>query len=290
VPNVWPGAYREVSVTDVDVPLQADSLRRHLIGRECYRKTEYLVVRNGGQTALVRVAAESRVPLFAPIIRVELLATREETAYVVDPELDTGVPSQLARAAARVPDARCVVVEGRYHHVSFLFEPDPIRVRVREIVPPRPAKLLDQAQRVLDVAEDLPPMLLEPELVELSTLSHGAEHVLLPCRGAAISIEGAVASYLDERPPREDWALLGCARSREIHRWFYGDDAPGTDTCPRRLRGRDDGLLLTKCCLLEDAIETASSSVVVPWGASLAQVADALRALARMADPAWQPA
>jgi hypothetical protein len=287
---VWPRAYREVSVTELGVPLEVESLRRHLIGRECYRKTEYLVVRNGDQAALARIAAESRVPLFAPITDVDLLAAPDETRYVVEPSLDTGVPAQLAQAAARWPGTRCVVVEGRYHHVSFLLDPAPIRVRVREIVPPRPAKLLDQAQRVLDVSEDLPPMLLEPELIELSTFWNGAEHVLLPCRGAAISIEGTVASYLDQRPAREAWTLLGCARSQEIHRWFYGDDAPGADTCPRRVRDHDGGLLLTKCCLLEDAIESDARRVVVPWGASLAQVADALRTLAKMADPAWQPA
>lgn len=290
MPNVWPGAYREVSVADVGVPLDEECLRRHLIGRECYRKTEYLVVRNHDQTALVRVEAESRVPLFAPICHLDLLAGPDETRYIVEPELDTGVPSQLARVAARLPGSRCVVVEGRYHHVSFLLDPDPIRVRVREIVPPWPAKLLDQAERVLDVADDLPPIVLEPDLVELDSLSNGAAHVLLPCRGAAIAVDGAVTSYLDQRPTRQDWTLLGCARSREIHRWFYGDDAPGTDTCPRRLPDHRGGLVLTKCCLLEDAIETDVDRVVVPWGASLTQIAHALRALARMADPSWQPA
>jgi hypothetical protein len=290
VPNITPRAYREVSVADVDVPLDEMSLRSHLLGRECYRRTEYLVVRSSGRAALVRVAAATRGPLFAPIDAVEMLATPDETCYMVDPDVDTGVPSQMARIAAAVPEARCVVVEGRYHHVSFLLDPAPIRIRVRELVPPRPAKLLDQAQRVLDVADDLPPMLLEPELVELSTLWQGDGDVLLPCRGAAVSLPGSSSWYLDQRPPRQPWTLLGCSRSREIHRWFYGDDAPGPDTCPRRMRNHGDGLLLTKCCLLEDTIDAEADRAVVPWGASLRQIEDALRALARVADPSWQPA
>jgi hypothetical protein len=289
VPNVVPSAYRQVSVADVDVPLNETSLRRFLLGRECYRRTEYLVARRDGRVALLHVASASRIPLFAPVTALELLAGPDEAVSVIDPDVDTGVPSQMARVADAHPGARCVVVEGRYHHVSFLLDPAPIRVRVREIVPPWPPKLLDQTRRVLDVAEDLPPIVLEPELVELSSLSPEAGDVLLPCRGSAITIGDAATWYLDQRPPRQDWTLVGCARSREIHRWFYGDDAPGPDTCPRKMDDGADGLVLTKCCLLEDSIDVLPRGVVVPWGASLVQIGAALRALATLCDPSWQP-
>jgi hypothetical protein len=133
-------------------------------------------------------------------------------------------------------------------------------------------------------------MLLEPEIVELSSVWQGGGDVLLPCRGAAVAVAGATTWDLDQRPPRQPWTLLGCARSHEIHRWFYGNDAPGPDTCPRRMPDAGDGLLLTKCCLLEDTIEAGEHRAVVPWGASLRQIEDALRALAAVADPSWQPA
>jgi hypothetical protein len=181
------------------------------------------------------------------------------------------------------------VVEGRYSHVSFLLDPDPVRVRVCEVVPPHPPKLLDQAQRVLDVAEDLPPMVLEPELVELESLAADSAVVLLPCRGAGVELGDREAHYLDERPAERDWMLLGCARSRQLHRWFYGRGAPGPDTCPRTLASYS-GPLLTKCCLLEDRTEIDGDVAVVPWGASLEQVRHALAALARRSDPAWAPA
>ena len=190
--------------------------------------------------------------------------------------------------AAEHPGARAVVVEGRYAHVSFLFEPDPIRIRVREVVPPQPAKLLDQAQRVLDVAEGLPPIVLEPELVELESLAGDAPVVLLPCRGSGISLDDRTAYYLDERPSDHDWVLLGCARSRQIHQWFYGRAAPGVDTCPRTMPPAE-GPLLTKCCLLEDRVEVDGDVAVVPWGATLGQVGDALAALARRSDTTWAP-
>jgi hypothetical protein len=289
VTNVRPDAYRDVSVATVDVPLTADDLTRHFLGRECYRRTRYLVVRNGSGTALIGVRPADPEPLFSPAAEVEVLALPDETVYVERPDVDTGVPSQVARVAVEHPGARAVVVEGRYAHVSFLLDPAPMRIRVREVVPPWPAKLLDQAQRVLDVAEDLPPIVLEPELVELAALADDAPVVLLPCHGAGVSLEGKEAFYLDQRPSEQEWVLLGCARSRQIHQWFYGHGAPGIDTCPRTM-APSEGLLLTKCCLLEDHVEVDGDVAVVPWGATLEQVGDALAALARRSDPSWAPA
>jgi hypothetical protein len=287
--NRRPGAYREVSVARVEIPLTVESLTEHFLGRECYRRTRYVVVRNGEATALVAIEPADPEPLFSPAASVEVLALPAETAYLRLPDIDTGVPSQLAKVTRGQPGAQAVVVEGRYSHVSFLLDPDPLRVRVCEVVPPHPPKLLDQAQRVLDVAEDLPPMVLEPELIELESLAADAAVVLLPCRGAGIRLGDREAHYLDERPPESDWMLLGCARSRQLHRWFYGRGAPGPDTCPRALAS-DSGPLLTKCCLLEDRTEIDGDVAVVPWGASLEQVRQALAALARRCDPAWAPA
>jgi hypothetical protein len=287
--NRRPRAYREVSVARVEVPLTAGSLTEHFLGRECYRRTRYVVVRNGDATAIVRVEPADPEPLFSPAASVEVLALPAETTYLRLPDVDTGVPSQLAKVAGGQRGARAVVVEGRYSHVSFLLDPDPVRVRVCEVVPPHPAKLLDQAQRVLDLADDLPPMVLEPELVELESLAADAPVVLLPCRGAGIRLGDQEVHYLDERPAERDWMLLGCARSRQLHQWFYGRGAPGPDTCPKTLAAVS-GPRLTKCCLLEDHIEIDGDVVVVPWGASLEQVRQALVALARRCDLAWAPA
>ena len=230
--NRRPTAYREVSVARVDFPLTADNLTEHFLGRECYRRTRYVVVRNGADTALVGV--EPRRPGAAVLAAPPPSRCWRFPARPVDvrrPDIDTGVPSQLAKVAVEHPGARAVVVEGRYSHVSFLLDPDPLRVRVREVVPPHPAKLLDQAQRVLDVADDLPPIVLEPELIELdSLLGDAPRRAAAVPRGGHSSSDGRETHYLDERPPDQDWALLGCARSRQIHQWFYGRHAPRAPT------------------------------------------------------------
>ena len=280
-------------MADIEVPLGPDDLRDHFVGREAYRRTEYIVARHGGEVAVLRVRKASDGPLFSPITEVEVLAGPDEAVEVLAPQIDTGVPSQLARAAAEMaPGVRCVVVRGRYEHVNFILEPSRIPLRIVEVVPPEPAKLVDQVARVLDLAEDLPPVDVRAEAIDLCTLAQRlpADHYLFPCRGSGAEAPGAVVDFLDRRPPRADWVLVGCARSRQIHEHLYGDFPPSVEMCPRELVGTVDGPTLTKCCLLEDRVEREGSLVVVPWGASLDEVREGLRTVLATVEPAWAPA
>src|SRR5262249_60157493 len=117
-----------------------------------------------------------------------------------------------------------------------------------------------------------------------------ARHSLFPCRageggqgrlpGRAGPDDAVPISYLDEIPERAPWTLVGCARSRSIHDWFYGGDVPVVDMCPRNLAGQGDpadtAVVMTKCCLLEEQVGRDKGLVVVPWGASLAQIREGL--------------
>jgi hypothetical protein len=316
--NLVPSQYRNVSVADVPVALDEESLRGHLLGRPVYRRTRYVVARHGDASAVIEVSKESELPLFSPVVEMSVLAGPDETAFVDAPETDTAVPTQLARVAAQqAPGARCVIVRGRYGHVSFILDPAPIRIGVVEVVPPWPPKLADQLSRVLELAEDLPPVELVLYLVDLDALAatSPAEHYLFPCRAGQPSQDQPSAgrdgsvSYLDEIPERVPWTLVGCARSKSIHDWFYGGDVPMVDMCPRRLAENGSALtgsgvaltgngsaltgngsaptgnglrpgslpVITKCCLLEDRVGQEAGLVVVPWGASLAQIREGLR-------------
>ena len=298
--NLVPSQYRNVSVADVPVALDEASLRGYLLGRPVYRRTRYLVARHGQASAVVEVSKESELPLFSPVTTMSVIARPDETASVDAPDVDTAVPTQMGRVAARLaPGARCVIVRGRYGHVSFILDPAPIRIRVVEVVPPWPAKLADQLSRVLEVAEDLPPVELVPHLVDLDELAgtRPAGHYLFPCRaggGSGRSPAAVPVSYLDEIPERAPWTLVGCARSRSIHDWFYGGDVPMVDMCPRKLAESADpdgcapdgtAAVITKCCLLEDRVGGEAGLVVVPWGASLAQIHEGLRMALTALDP-----
>ena len=280
--TVYADRYREVSVTDVDVPLGAEPLRRLLTSRPVYRRSDHVVVRNGGRTALVRLVRGPTTGLFSAVDEVEWLAGPDETVYLHRPDVDTGVPSALLAAAGEAPGARCVVVEGAYGHVSFVLDPAPVRVHVLDVVPPTPAKLVDQLRRVLQTADDVPGVELVPHVVDLAELLPEPRDpvYLLPCRGGGMAVPGATVAYLDEVPPQADWTLVGCARSRAIHDFFYGNPVKQIDMCPRTLAVGIDvpagEALVTKCCLFEDRNEVDGRTVVTPWGASFGQLREAL--------------
>ena len=303
-PNVMPARYRQVSVASVP-SLSPDDLVARFTGREAYRRTRFVVARLAGdpdRCALVELARDGSDDLFSPAVAARVLAPAEECVYVRDDGADPGVAFHLARVAERFPDGSCVVVEGRYRHVSFLLNADPVRVTVVDVVPPAPSKLADQVARVLDSAEDLPPISVREWIVDSRSLVSEAgaelsEGLIVPCRGGGIDIEGVAVSYLDERPSFAGSTLLGCERSQQIHRWFYGEEAARTiDWCPRRLMDAERpggavagaaGLVLSRCCMLEEGLEQRGQTVMVPWGATLDEVRRALRLLAGSEDGKW---
>jgi hypothetical protein len=142
-PNFICRPYRELSVQEVDVPLDPASVHRHLLGRPVYRRTSFMVLVHGGDRAVVQVGKASTEPLFTPVTEVRYLAGPGEVVFVRDPTVDTGNATQMAGAArASGRPGRIYVVEGMFQHVNFIVTPAPLRIRVVEVVPPEPPKLL----------------------------------------------------------------------------------------------------------------------------------------------------
>jgi hypothetical protein len=274
-PNFIARPYRGVSVQEAD-SLDEAALRTWLLGRPVYRRTEFIVAACDGEHAVVQVAHDAGEDIVAPVLDVRLLAGPDEVAFVADPGIDTGNASQMARAAARA-GARVTVVQGRYEHVNFIVDPAPVHVRVVEVVPPEPPKLLEMARAVLDYDEDLPPVVLDFEAIDMRELAGGP--VMYPCR-----CSGLEGEFLDAGPPGlGDWTLVGCERSRQIHVALYGAEPRGrVDFCPVT-RTAPDGATLIKCCLHERGIERSGETMVVPWGATLEEVRAALRELVGVA-------
>ena len=211
--------------------------------------------------------------ILAEVTDLRVLARPDEVAFVADPSVDTGNASQMARAARA--GARATVVRGRFEHVNFIVEPAPLRVRVIEVVPPEPPKLLEMARSVIDYDEDLPPVELDFAPIDLRDLAPGSGRTMYPCR-----CSGLAGDFLDAGPAElGDWTLVGCERSRQIHLALYGaEPRERVDFCPR-VRGAAGGPTLMKCCLFERGVRREGESMVVPWGAALDEVREALREL-----------
>lgn len=284
-PNARAHPYRGLSVQHVDEVPEPAFMVDYLTGREVYRRTDYLALIHDGSVGLAAVAREESDDLFQRVLDVEVWSGPDRTMLIEDPAVDVGNATALAGAAARLgrPGISGFVVKGMFEHINFIWEPDPIRIFVTEVTPPEPPKLLRQAQQVVDFDEDLPPVELVLDSVSFPELAATvpADSYLLPCRGAGTEIAGEM-SYLDTRPAtRDEWVMIGCERSMQFHRHFYGDEPRQVDICPRKRVEKQSrgGRWLVKCCMLERGMEFADNQAIVPWGANLDEVRNALRLL-----------
>jgi hypothetical protein len=291
-PNARSHPYRGLSVQHVDQFPDESFVRQYLEGREIYRRTAYLALVHDDAVALVSVAKASEDPLFSAVTDFELWAEPDATMWIEDPTVDVGNATAMAKVALAQgrSDISAYVVKGMFEHVNFIWEPTPIHIRVTEVTPPYPPKLATQAQQVVGFDEDLPPIEIDADIVTFTDLAAimPSDSYLLPCRGSGAEVPGNV-SYLDTRPAdRDDWVMLGCERSMQFHRHFYGDEPPQVDFCPRKRIEADapEGLWLVKCCLLERGMEYSDGLAVVPWGANLDEIRSALRLLTGVDQPA----
>ena len=277
--------YRGLSVQHVDEVPEFAFIREYLMDREVYRRTDYIALIHDGSVALAAVARDPTGDLFEPVVDIDVWSGPDRTMLIEDAAVDVGNATALAQAAARHgrPGVSGFVVKGMFEHINFIWEPDPVRIFVTEVTPPEPPKLLSQARQVVDFDEDLPPVELVLDSVTFADLAATvpSDAYLLPCRGAGTELTGEM-SYLDTRPAvRDQWVMIGCERSMQFHRRFYGDEPPQVDICPRkRVEEADpDGRWLVKCCMLERGMDFSEGRAVVPWGANLDEVRRALRLL-----------
>ena len=188
--NVVPGAYRGVAVTRSTA--SSTRSRCAALHRPRGLSPDPVHRRRAAPTqhcaSIVAVQKESDEPLFSPITALQLLVGPAECAYVEDPEVDTAIPTaaRARRPSSRTGQARRggagPVRPRQLHH-----RPGPLRVTVREVVPPYPAKLLDQAQRVLGLPRTCRRSSWSPDVVELDELAARRTSAGATCCRAAVA-------------------------------------------------------------------------------------------------------
>ncbi len=279
-----PLPYRCVSFQPYDGAMDADSIGHYVLAREVYRRTDIIILHNIRQEyAVIAVQRASSETLFTAVEKVEVLALPDDCIFIADPDTDPGNRSAMGRAALKhqVSPQQTAIVVGAFDHVNIIHHPNPKMLRVMEVVPPEPPKLYRMVEQVLSYA-DLPPIVLELETIDLRDLASTVtpEAYLVPCRSGGLTDLGAPVYFLDERPEqRQQWILLGCERSLQFHRHYYGDEPPRVEMCPRKLLKPDKNATILKCCLLEYEFEQEGNSVIVPWGTDLGMIEKALRQL-----------
>lgn len=282
--NFVPLPYRCVSFQPYDGEMDAAVITQYLLDREVYRRTDIIILHNSRQQyAVAAVQRATSETLFSPVEKVEVLALPDDCVFIVDPATDPANRSALAQLAVKhhVSADQTAIVVGTFDHINIIHRPKPWVLRVIEVVPPEPPKLYHMIEHVLSYA-DLPPILLELETIDLRDLAAtvSPEAYLAPCRSGGLTDLSAPVYFLDERPAqRQNWTLLGCERSLQFHRHYYGDEPPRVEMCPRKLYKSDVKPAMLKCCLLEYDFEQQDNLTVVPWGSDLPMIEKALRQL-----------
>ena len=260
--NLVPLPYSRIAVQHVNTDLDEAAIRTFLVHKEAYFETDYVVFRRGGSCAVVKIEKTPPTNSFCRITSVEVLSQPACTHWIDDAAVDTGNPSALAEKAraSGVGVSQTLVVNGLYEHVNFIHRPQPFVIEVFDLSPPQPPRLLDMVRRVL-ANRDFPAIVVNAHVQPIPALARdvGAQPLLFPC-GISQLKRTTAAFYLDERPSRQDWVLVGCARSAQIHRHLYGDDCPRIELCPKHLFDARGGLALMRCCMVEKRVELAAGS------------------------------
>jgi hypothetical protein len=283
--NLVPLPYSRIAVQRIETDLDEAAIRTFLHHKEAWFETDYVVFRRGGDCAVARIEKTTPTNSFCRITSVEVLSQPDSTHWIDDDAVDTGNPSALAEKAraSGIGASETLVVNGLYEHVNFIHRPQPLAIEVFDLSPPEPSRLLDMARRVL-AHRDFPAIVVNAHIQSIPALARDvvAKPLLFPC-GISQLKRTTTAFYLDERPSRQDWVLVGCTRSQQIHRHFYGDDCSRIELCPKHLFDVRGGLALMRCCMVEKRVEFSGRVAFVPWGAELSLIEEALRALVDLA-------
>ena len=279
--NIVPLPYSRIAVQHVDFALNETELKSFLRGKEAWFETDYVVFRRGNDCAVTEIQKTDREDLFCKITDVVIVSLPNASRWIDDFTVDTGNPSALAEKARAlgVTASETLVVNGLYEHVNFIHRPQPTIIDVFDLSPPEPPRLLDMARRALG-NRDFPAVVLNPHIQSIPEMVRhlGDRPILFPC-GVSQLKAMARAFYLDERPSRQDWVLVGCERSRQVHRHVYGEDPPRIELCPKQLFAADGALALMRCCMVEKSFNLSGNVATVPWGAELSLIENAIRAL-----------
>jgi hypothetical protein len=280
------------------------SLREIAFDKEVYETTQYLLVGNEKQGfAILEVKKENSHKLFQRIVNVKVLALGNESTLIVDSNVDVLNPNQLAPLALKTwqdSGKKATIVLGKHSHISFTLvsgEPQLDKIEVIDVVPPRPGKLastIKDAMKVGLINRAVDIEVREIDLVELAkkTLDKGAEVVVFPCNASGITPQsvGAETLFLDKeilpalKNGPERLGLVGCDISFKALQHLLGKDFDRSkiifeQICPEKAVPNKLPFI-TKCCKLREAykpiLEGRILGVIVPWGARLREVSDAL--------------
>jgi len=265
---------------EVDFPLTEKNISESVSKWEVYVRTEFLVLRNGEDLAVLRIFKEGADGLFRKVKNVETVSLPEETIFLRDPSVDVLNLPALASVQEKYP-GKTVVIEGMFSYINFVFGLKAVRLRAIDNIPPGPSRLRVLVDRALSSGLVDHPVIPEYEDIDLEeNIRHvKTEAVMFPCKVSGMKAE-IPFYFLDTAPKmRHEVTLIGCELSRRIFRTLYDREVPFINICPLDAVPRDGVRTIVRCCTVKEGFEIEGDTVKVPWGATVPETIDAINAL-----------
>lgn len=270
---------KDVSMRDVDVPLDEDSIGDLMGSWTSYVRTDDLVLRNGDDYAVVELLKAPGNGLFRKVVGYRIVSLPGDTVFLDLPDLDVLNTPALAAVQAEHP-GKAVVVRGMFSHINYIKDVVPQRLVVVDNVPPSPSKLGVLVRMALASGYVDHPIVPEDQIIDMADkLSEVAtDAVMFPCRVSNLSAD-IPYYFLDDAPEvDEEVTLIGCHLSKRIYTALYGGDVPFINVCPADYVDPSEKTIV-KCCKVKTGHELDGNVVRVPWGATVPEVVEALNDL-----------
>lgn len=283
---MFPTHCSSVSTKRVSFPLTEDDINNNLLNKPAYKKTEYIILNNGNDWAVVSVNKADAINLFTRITAVEVISLPDSTKYLEDRSIDVLSPTRMAEKAQEL-DTETLVVKGMFEHVSFIHKEKLLPLMVFEVVPPEPPKLTELVRGALNSGNVSKPVRIMPKIMDLRVIADNctSQNIVFPCRASGLTSDKKTF-YLDQRPEisseeKSSISLIGCDLSLRIFNTLYDVEPEFFNFCPKRqaMDLQSELTIITKCCEVKQGYTRIGNIVIVPWGATQREVEDALNDL-----------
>jgi hypothetical protein len=282
---MMPDHCKHVSVHHVDYELSHDIIKKELVDQKIYKGTNSLILHNqqNNTWAIVEISKTPKSGLFWLITDIKLVATPEDTVFLVVPDVDVLNRNMMAKVSQAHP-GKVVIVKGAFEHVSFM-TPEPARdLLILEVIPPQPPKLTTLVDNLIKIESFSMPFNITEKIIDIGTLLGEclSKTIMLPCNASGLKTDKKIL-YLDEAPEiapeeKDDITLAGCELSMKIFKSIYKFKPNFINICPVNLAEEltDKNIVLVKCCKTK-SFERQGNLFMVPWGATYDDIRNCLK-------------
>ena len=140
---------KDISYKEVDFPLTESGIAEGMKDWMIYRRSEYLVLKNGTDLAVLRQKLSDSDDLIKSLISFEIVSMPDDTVMIECKDVDVLNPCKMASIQREYP-GKTVVVKGLFCHIGLVKDLTAEMLNVIDIVPPRPSKLHYFVEKAID--------------------------------------------------------------------------------------------------------------------------------------------